>query len=56
VKLRYTLRGAAELDEVLGDLAQKSPQGARNVQMRIREIINLLLRHPYAGNSLARAA
>ena len=49
MKLRYTLRGAAELDEVLADLAQKSPQGARHVQMRIREIINLLLRHPYAG-------
>ena len=49
MKLRYTLRGAAELDEVLADLAQKSPQGARNVQIRIREIINLLLRHPYAG-------
>ena len=49
MKLRYTLRGATELDEVLADLAQKSPQGARRVQMRIREIINLLLRHSYAG-------
>jgi len=49
VKLRYTLRGATELDEVLADLARKSPHGAQNVQMRIREIINLLLRHPYAG-------
>ena len=49
MKLRYTLRGATELDEVLADLARKSPHGAQNVQMRIREIINLLLRHPYAG-------
>ena len=49
MKLRYTLRGATELDEVLADLARKSPQGARNVQMRIWEIINLLLRRPYAG-------
>lgn len=49
MKLRYTLRGAAELNEVLVDLAQKSPQGARHVQMRLGEIINLLLRHPYAG-------
>jgi hypothetical protein len=29
VKLRYTLRGAAELDKILADLAQISPQGAR---------------------------
>ena len=49
MKLRYTLRGAAELDKILVDLTQISPQGARHVQMRIREIINLLLRHPYAG-------
>lgn len=49
MKLRYTLRGAAELDKVLTDLAQKSPQGARHVQMRIRDMIDLLLRHPYAG-------
>jgi toxin ParE1/3/4 len=49
VKLRYTLRGAAELDQILADLAQKSPQGARHVQMRIQEIIDLLLTHPHAG-------
>jgi toxin ParE1/3/4 len=49
VRLRYTLRGAAELDEVLTDLAQRSPQGARHVQLRIQKIIALLLHHPYAG-------
>jgi len=49
MKLRYTLRGAAELDEVLTDLARKSPRGARHVQMRIRDIIDLLSRHPNAG-------
>jgi toxin ParE1/3/4 len=49
VRLRYTLRGAAELDEVLAYIEAQSPQGARRVQTRIRAIINLLLRHPHAG-------
>lgn len=49
MKLRYTIRAAAELDEVLTTLAEQSPQGARRVQARIQAIINLLLQHPYAG-------
>jgi toxin ParE1/3/4 len=49
VKLRYTLRGAVELDEVLAYIAARSPQGARRVQARIQVIINLLLQHPRAG-------
>jgi toxin ParE1/3/4 len=49
VKLRYTLRAAAELDEVLTYIEARSPQGARRVQTRIQVIINLLLRHPRAG-------
>ena len=49
MKLRYTPRAAAELDKALTDLAQKSPLGARHVQMRLQEIITLLLLHPYAG-------
>ena len=39
VKLRYTLRGAAELDKVLVYIEERSPQGARH----------LLLQHPHAG-------
>ena len=49
MKLRYTLRAAAELDEVLAYIKARSPQGARRVQARIRVIIDLLLRHPHAG-------
>jgi len=49
VKLRYTPRAAAELDEVLAYIAARSPQGARRVQTRIQVIIDLLLRHPHAG-------
>jgi toxin ParE1/3/4 len=47
VKLRYTLRGAAELDQVLDYIETRSPQGARHVQARIQLIIDLLL-HIYA--------
>jgi toxin ParE1/3/4 len=49
VKLRYTLRGAAELDKVLAYIEERSPQGALHVQTRIQTIINLLLQHPHAG-------
>jgi toxin ParE1/3/4 len=50
VRLRYTLRGAAELDKVLDYIEAQSPQGARHVQTRIQVIIDLLLRHPHAGH------
>jgi toxin ParE1/3/4 len=49
VKLRYTLRGAAELDGVLDYIGARSPQGAKHVQARIQVIIDLLLHHPHAG-------
>ena len=51
MKLRYTLRGAAELDKILSDLGEESPQGARNVGLRIRETIGLLLQYPQAGQN-----
>lgn len=49
MKLRYTPRGAAELDKTLAYIAEHSPQGARSVHTRIQAIINLLLQHPHAG-------
>jgi plasmid stabilization system protein ParE len=49
VKLRYTLRAAAELNEVPAYITDRSPLGARQVQARIQAIINLLLQHPHAG-------
>jgi len=49
VKLRYTRRAAAELEEVLAYIEERSPRGARHVQARIQTIIDLLLQHPYAG-------
>ena len=49
MRLRYTLRGAAELDQVLDYIEMLSPQGAHHVRARIRTIIDLLLQHPQAG-------
>jgi toxin ParE1/3/4 len=49
VRLRYTLRGAAELDQVLDYIEVRSPQGAHHVRARIQTIIDLLLQHPQAA-------
>ncbi|CAN7310513.1 type II toxin-antitoxin system RelE/ParE family toxin [Rhizobium sp. LjRoot254] len=49
MRLRYTPEALVELDGVLADIAEHSPQGARRVQARIKAIIDLLLRHPNAG-------
>jgi len=49
VKLRYTRRAAVELEEVLAYIEERSPLGARNVQARIKAIVDLLLQHPHAG-------
>ena len=54
MKLRYTLRAAAELDEVLAYIDERSPQGARNVKARIQAVINLLLEHPQAGRRTSK--
>ena len=49
MRLRFTPRALAELDEVLAYIVERSPKGARRVQTRIRVLSDLLLRHPYAG-------
>ena len=49
MKLRYTLRAAAELDKILGHIEKHSPRGGHRAQARIQAVINLLLQHPHAG-------
>jgi len=49
VKLRYTRRAAAELEEVLAYIEGRSPLGAHHVQARMKAITDFLLRHPRAG-------
>jgi plasmid stabilization system protein ParE len=55
VKLRYTLRGATELNQILDYIETQSPQGARHVQARIKAIIDLLLQYPRAGGLTSKA-
>ena len=49
MKLCYTPRAAAELSEVLEYIEDRSPLGVSHVRARIQAIIDLLLRHPHAG-------
>jgi toxin ParE1/3/4 len=49
MRLRYTTRAAAELDEVLAFVDRESPQGARRVKARVLAVIDLLLRYPESG-------
>ena len=49
MRLRYTLRAAAELDKVLADIELESPQGAIRVKARIQAVINLILQYPHAA-------
>jgi toxin ParE1/3/4 len=49
VKLRYTIRAAAELGEILASIDKRSPQGARHVKERLRAVIDLLLQYPESG-------
>ena len=54
VKLLLTRTAARQLDHVLKDIALHHPPGAQNVQERIKAAMNLLLRHPYAGQATGR--
>jgi toxin ParE1/3/4 len=47
LNLRYTPKALAELADILAYIAERSPQGARNVQARIQAITSLLVQYPY---------
>jgi toxin ParE1/3/4 len=49
MRLRYTRPALADLASILDFIADRSPPGATRVQARIRAILELLLRHPFAG-------
>lgn len=49
MKLRYTPRALAELDDFLTYIAERSPQGALRIQTRVQAIAMLLLQHPRSG-------
>jgi toxin ParE1/3/4 len=49
VKVRFTLPALADLNSILDYIAAHSPQGAKRVQGRIRDMINVLSAHPHIG-------
>lgn len=49
MRLRYTLPALADLDQILDQIAARSPKGALHVQARIKAITDLLLHHPRIG-------
>ena len=49
MKLRYTVPALADLEAILDYIAATSPQGARRVQKRIQDVVNLVLVHPEIG-------
>jgi toxin ParE1/3/4 len=49
LNLRYTPKALAELADILAYVADRSPQGARNVQARIQAITALLVQYPHCG-------
>lgn len=55
MKLRYTTRAAAELDEVLAFIDRESPQGARRVKARVLAVLDLLLRYPESGKLTSKS-
>jgi len=55
VKVRYTKRALAQIDQVLTYIEARSLQGASHVRDRIVALIALLGGHPYAGRQTTRA-
>jgi toxin ParE1/3/4 len=49
LNLRYTPKALAELADILAFIAERSPQGAGNVQRRIQTITSLLIQYPQSG-------
>ncbi len=51
MKLVYSREAARQLAAILDTIAEKNPRGARNVQRRIQQIIDVLPQYPVVGAS-----
>ena len=49
MRLRYTVPALADLSSILDYIAERSPQGARRVHTRLRDVAELLVLYPLAG-------
>ncbi len=54
MRLRYTRRALADLEQLLADIALESPLGAKRVQARLQAIIDLLPTYPSIGQVTSR--
>ena len=54
MRLRLTRTAARQLDHVLADITHHNPSGADAVRQRICACLELLLQHPYAGQTTDR--
>jgi plasmid stabilization system protein ParE len=55
MRVRYTPRARADLDEIVHYIAIDDPHAAERVRKAIRNAIKLLAAHPYLGIQTARA-
>ncbi|WP_425375379.1 type II toxin-antitoxin system RelE/ParE family toxin [Rhizobium deserti] len=51
MKLRYTPRALSEVERAISYIAERSPEGARNVADRLNHLLILLREHPFSGTS-----
>ena len=49
MKLRYQKRALQQIDQALGYVAARSPQGAANVEARLRAMVTLLQLQSFVG-------
>ncbi|WP_036293726.1 type II toxin-antitoxin system RelE/ParE family toxin [Methylosinus sp. PW1] len=54
MKLRFTLRAAAELERVLAYIDGRSPEGAHRVKRRIHNVLEAVVSHPNVGVATSR--
>lgn len=55
MKIHYTRRALAQIDDTLTFIEARSPQGVAHVQDRILALVSLLQERPYAGRATSRA-
>jgi plasmid stabilization system protein ParE len=55
VKLRYQKRALRQIDNALGYIAARSPQGAANVEARLGAIVALLRMQSFVGRKTSVA-
>ena len=41
-----------QLDEILSHIAQRSPQGAKRVEARFRQVVEFIAQHPQAAQEM----